>query len=273
MIRIATIARNAEHSPNMQGKDLAILESITEELLSQGISVTPVADNRLPAGTAAVCHMSRSSGTLELLLAAEESGIKVYNSAKSVGNCSRERFMAILNDAGIPQPEYSMVEHPEQLGSLHYPAWIKRGKGWSCHKEDVCYVTNADEAAARFCKMQERGITECIHTCHIEGDIVKFYGIGKDFFRYCYPDPAKSKFGLEGINGKPNGYTFSTGRMKELAQKAAEAVGLEIYGGDCIVTAEGEIFIIDINDFPSFSAIREEAAKEIARLITAGIKR
>ena len=37
--------------------------------------------------------------------------------------------------------------------------------------------------------------------------------------------------------------------------------------GDAIITPQGEIFIIDINDFPSFSAIRDIAAKEIATLI------
>ena len=53
---------------------------------------------------------------------------------------------------------------------------------------------------------------------------------------------------------------------------AAKTIGLEIYGGDCIVTADGEIFIIDLNDFPSFSAIRAEAAKEIATYITRTLK-
>ena len=100
---------------------------------------------------------------------------------------------------------------------------------------------------------------------HCTGDIVKFYGIGLDLFHYCYP--GNGKFGKEEINGTPQHYSFDTHMLKALAQKAAIAIGLDIYGGDAIITPQGEIFIIDINDFPSFSAIRDIAAKEIATLI------
>jgi glutathione synthase/RimK-type ligase-like ATP-grasp enzyme len=83
--------------------------------------------------------------------------------------------------------------------------------------------------------------------------------------QYCYP--GNGKFGKEKINGTPQHYRFDTHILKALAQKAAIAIGLDIYGGDAIITPQGEIFIIDINDFPSFSAIRDIAAKEIATLI------
>ena len=55
--------------------------------------------------------------------------------------------------------------------------------------------------------------------------------------------------------------------MKRTVFSAAESIGLEIYGGDCIVSEDGAIYIIDMNDFPSFSAIRDEAAGEIAEYI------
>ena len=55
--------------------------------------------------------------------------------------------------------------------------------------------------------------------------------------------------------------------MQRMVVKAAETIGLTIYGGDCIVDEKGNISLIDLNDFPSFSSVREEAAKEIARSI------
>jgi glutathione synthase/RimK-type ligase-like ATP-grasp enzyme len=55
--------------------------------------------------------------------------------------------------------------------------------------------------------------------------------------------------------------------MKEIVHSAAKATGLEIYGGDCIVDSKGGIFIIDLNDFPSFTAVRHEAAERIAQYI------
>ena len=42
---------------------------------------------------------------------------------------------------------------------------------------------------------------------------------------------------------------------------------LDFYGGDAIISDSGEIHIIDINDWPSFSICREEAAKAIADYI------
>ena len=49
-----------------------------------------------------------------------------------------------------------------------------------------------------------------------------------------------------------------------LTQEEIAAAGLDVYGGDCIVREDGTFCIIDLNDWPSFSRCREEAAKAIA---------
>ena len=56
-------------------------------------------------------------------------------------------------------------------------------------------------------------------------------------------------------------------KLKSIALLAARSIGVEIFGGDAIITPEGSIYIIDINDFPSFSAVRHEAAQAISNLI------
>jgi len=40
-----------------------------------------------------------------------------------------------------------------------------------------------------------------------------------------------------------------------------------VYGGDCIVSPDGEMRIIDFNDWPSFAPCREEASREIANRV------
>ena len=40
-----------------------------------------------------------------------------------------------------------------------------------------------------------------------------------------------------------------------------------IYGGDVIIGSDGIARLIDLNDWPSFSACREEAADAIAGLV------
>ena len=266
-MKIATIARDISHSPNMAANDAAILRCVADELRAKGLQVIEANEAELPDDSVAVCHMSRTPGLLERLKEAERCGVTVINSPTAVENCSRLNMMHKMKVAGIKQPPYCLIDERTPLESLRYPAWLKRADGWSIHCDDVCFVRNADEAKEAFDNMRSRGITEVVHCGHIAGDIVKFYGVGKGFFRHIYPDPEKSKFGLEKINGAPHRYPFSLDEMKSAVFSAAESIGLEIYGGDCIVCEDGAIYIIDMNDFPSFSAIRDEAAGEIAEYI------
>lgn len=264
---VATIARDTADSPNMQANDAAILEQIAVELRATGAETIATEDTVQLRDADIICHMSRSKKTLEVLQEAERQGIAVINSPGAVHNCSRSSFMEILEKAAIPQPPFKQITKEEELEGLPYPAWIKHSEGWSRHKDDVCFANTPQEAVRAFRAMQARGIDGCIHCGHVTGDIIKFYGVGRRYFHYSYPDPEKSKFGLEKINGAPHRYPFSLDEMKRTVFSAAESIGLEIYGGDCIVCENGAIYIIDMNDFPSFSAIRDEAAGEIAEHI------
>ena len=76
-----------------------------------------------------------------------------------------------------------------------------------------------------------------------------------------------SKFGLEVINGTAKGIPFDEAQLRLLCHKAAEVLNIHIYWGDCIVSEDGVMRIIDFNDWPSFAPCREEAAPNIARRI------
>ena len=60
--------------------------------------------------------------------------------------------------------------------------------------------------------------------------------------------------------------------MKHICQQAADTLDVRIYGGDCIVSPEGDIRIIDFNDWPSFAPCRNEAAPHIAKAVLTAIK-
>lgn len=271
MIKVATIARNTADSPNMAANDAAILERVTALLRECGANVAAIGEEEeIPRGTQVVCSMSRTAATIERLKRAEQQGVIVINPTTAVENCSRKQFMEILRRNGIPQPAYSIINGAAGLTSECYPCWIKKANGWSNHKDDICYAQNSNEATRAIEQMAQRGIKEFILMQHCTGDIVKFYGIADRLFHYSYP--GSGKFGHEEINGAPKHYTFDAAALKDIAHRAARAIGLEIYGGDAIITPQGEIFIIDINDFPSFTAVREAAAAEIAQLITSKTK-
>lgn len=267
-MKIVTIARNPENSPNMVANDAAILECVTKELTSMGAEVIAIGEqDEIPEDTDAVCHMSRSPQVLQKLKDAKRHGINVVNPPVAVENCSRTKVMEILESNGTPQPIFRIINDENDLASLPFPAWIKRGEGWSCHKDDISFAHNCEDAIRAINGMRQRGIESFVYTAHCKGDIVKFYGVGNRYFTYCYPDAGKTKFGLEKINGETKHYPFDAERMHRIVAEAAKAVGLKVYGGDCIVDRNGGISVIDLNDFPSFSSVRNEAAKEIADII------
>ena len=271
-MKIVTIARNPDNSPNMVANDAAILDCVAKELTSMGAEVVAIDENaEIPKDTDMICHMSRSPKVLQKLTGAEKKGISAFNTAKAVKNCSRVATMQLLEKNNIPQPFFRIIEQEEDLTELPYPAWIKRGEGWSCHKDDVCFANDISKAKEAITDMRKRGINSFVYTSHCKGDIIKFYGVGDNYFTYSYPNAEKTKFGLEKINGEIKHYPFDADTMRKIVFDAAKAVGLSIYGGDCIVNEKGEISIIDLNDFPSFSSVREEAAKEIAKHIIRNI--
>jgi len=69
------------------------------------------------------------------------------------------------------------------------------------------------------------------------------------------------------INGIAKGIPFSVEELKIQSDKAAEALNVPIYGGDCVISADGTLRIIDFNDWPSFARCREEAGGKIAECI------
>lgn len=266
MIRVATIARNPLDSPNMTANDAAILGQIGVLLKKRGAEVVQIKENEdIPQGIGVVCTMSRTASMLQRLKDAEARGTRVINPTIAVERCSRRLFMEILSNSGIPQPKYKVIENSDELLDDYFPCWIKKADGWSNYKEDVTFAHTKDEAIAAIRQLESRGISLFIQMQHCQGDIIKFYGIGKHFFHYCRP--TTGKFGHEEFNGTQKNYTFDAEKLRKHAQTAAKAIGLVIYGGDAIITPEGDIFTIDLNDFPSFTAIREKAAKMIVKLI------
>ena len=119
----------------------------------------------------------------------------------------------------------------------------------------------------------DRNIPEAVVNKHLEGDLVKFYGVRHTgFFYWFYPSSdSHSKFGLEVVNGAARGIPFSEYELKSYCERASSVLNVPVYGGDCIISAEGEIKIIDFNDWPSFARCREEAGQQIAAYIAGRI--
>jgi hypothetical protein len=131
--------------------------------------------------------------------------------------------------------------------------WLKRGDVHAMQSADVVKVETKQHLERALEHFHCRQIEEILVQHHVAGDVIKFYGVGRDAFFY-------ARF-------VDSGKVLQAGALQDLAVRAAEAVELEIYGGDAVLTPEGSFVLIDLNDWPSFSPCCMAAARGIAGYI------
>lgn len=272
----AGIQRHTLFSPNHVGNDAAIFAAVVKNLEAEGHQVNIYTEQEFMARQLEeryLFSMIRSKAAVERLQKYEDKGCVVVNSGYGIENCTRERMTHLLLDGGVPHPKSLFIHTGDDMKEMDLsgfePCWVKRADFHAIHKEDVSYVRHAEELKDVLVEYALRGIERVVVNEHLEGDLIKFYGVnGTDFFYWFYPFEAKhSKFGLEKINGAPTGILFDLNGLRSICNQAAEVLKVDVYGGDAIVSAKGEIRIIDFNDWPSFAPCRKEAGKAIAQAI------
>ena len=272
LISIIGISRGSEYSPNHVDNDAAIYNKVVEELRKLGCKVDTFTEKDFVKNNVKgdiIFDMARDAATIQRLKELEDEGALVINSAYGIDNCVRKPMTELLLNHGVPHPASLIVKTDEEFPGSIFPCWLKRGNSHAMVREDVSYATNREEANAILADFRRRGIPEAVVNEHLQGDLIKFYGVhGTDFFYWFYPGPCShSKFGLEKINGEAKGIPFKVSDLKKYSDMAAEALNVPIYGGDCVVLPGGEVKIIDFNDWPSFARCRDEAGVKIAECI------
>jgi len=276
-IEILGIKRGKTFSPNHIGNDEAIFLLAMDALREQGCRVVVyseeefmlVPDIQLPLY---IVSMARDKEAIKRLQQLEKDGVTVVNSAFGVENCFRKNMTNLLVDNGIPYPESLIVSTAERefKGFAKPGVWIKRGDFHAIHKEDVTFAASEEEAKEILREYALRGIPDAVISKHLVGDLVKFYGVRHTpFFYWFYPyEQNHHKYAhYEEINGKLTYHKFDELRLKEVAIKAAEVLNVYIFGGDAIIDKDGNMQIIDLNDWPSFAPCRNEAAVYIAQVL------
>ncbi len=241
---IIAIRRDYIYSLEAEQKDRDILVAVIQQL---GGDIRMVDELKLTAQDEADIYLSmgRHPATLALLRACEKRGALVINCPDAVELCARKKVAQVMRENDIPMPP--------QRGKHGY--WLKRGDSKAQLDSDVVYCKDENELAVRKEEWRQRGICSSIESAHVEGDLIKFYGVGQHFFKWFYRSV------------KTEGYDFDANLLQAEAVRLARIIGIDVYGGDCVVNREGEISIIDFNDWPSFAACKEEAAQAIAQLV------
>lgn len=271
-LTIVGISRGSQFSPNHVDNDAAIFNEVVSHLREEGHTVNVMTEKAfVEEGIEAdyIFNMARARQTVERLKLLEEKGAKVINSGKGIDNCVRQTMTELLIGNGINHPRSYIVRTDKPFEPSNYPYWIKRGNAQAMVKADVVFVECREDAERVMADFRERNIPHAVVSEHLVGDLIKFYGVaGTDFFYTFYPnEQSHSKFGLEAINGAAKGYPFDKQALKRLSDKAASVLNVPIYGGDCVVDAQGVIRLIDFNDWPSFAPCRKEAGRAIATCI------
>ena len=168
-MKILMIQRAEQFSPNAVENDRAILEAVALRLSSRGHLVTQVDETLLASSLAAdkpdfIFSMARLPESLRLLQA---SGIKVVNAPQGVSQCSRRQVQAFMASLCIPYP----------AGSGLHGYWLKRADAAAQTADDVVYVPDLQALASAEAAMRARGIRDYLVCPHVEGDLVKFYGV------------------------------------------------------------------------------------------------
>ena len=255
--------RERAHSPGREGDDAEILRLAGKQLEAHGFLVTLMSPEDLDDGEApsGVFLMCERVPILERLAVLERRGVPHVNSTEAVFNTYRERMITRLAAARVPFIESRLVATTDVGVSAPLPVWVKRADVHNTQEGDVIFADTTARLRAALEGMAARGMTRAALQPHVEGDLVKFYGIGvappgggpPPWFRWFYHRD-------QVLAGHP----FDGAAFGRLVQRAATALGLEIYGGDAIVPPSGIPVLIDVNAWPSFALYREDAAERIA---------
>ncbi len=268
MRRAVALYRHPAYSPGRHlDNDRAILDAVVAEMTARGWDVGALGEREVAAGVLPeadlylnMCQGPDAARRLKELL---PDGALCVNPPDAVLACHRHRLVSRLLEAGIALPRTILfaTHGPDaEMPPAHlvtndgHPVWVKRGDVHAQRPADVVAVP-VPELRAAISGFAARGIESVALQAHVTGPVVKFYGvIGRRFFHW-YP----------AAGGPADSLSAAAVPLQDLAERAAGAIGLAVFGGDAVLATPDAPVLIDLNDWPSFAPVRHAAADAIAR--------
>jgi hypothetical protein len=264
------IYREWAHSPGRIDDDRIILERVGAAMVARGFRVELVAPEvEFDTDFANVFVMCERGPILDRLRNAEKTGAIIVNSPDAIRNSYRHRMIELFARHGVSAPASQIVASDARTPRPPRGVWVKRYDFHATEPHDVIYAATEEGWREALHGFAERGIPYVVAQEHVPGDLVKFYGV-RDAMA-----PAEANW-FEWFYHRDKsmlGYSFEALDLRRAAFGAAAALGLEIFGGDAIIQADGEPVIVDINAWPSYARYRDHAAQAIADLLTERFQR
>jgi len=260
--RAVGVYREPEYSPGRIADDAAILDAVLAELAREGVETSAIEAAAFGASPIPSAHlvlaMCQGESALKRLAEVEQAGAIAINSALAIRNCYRDLLAPGLARAGVPAPAGALVPTAPALDlrvlagvDLSSPVYIKRGDLHALAADDVQWAIGRADLENKLARFARRGIRFAYVQQEFRGRVVKFYGVsGGAYFSALSDDGEIPEAAVR--------------ELSEAAAKAAQVLGLEAWGGDAVLSS-GRFAIIDFNDWPSYSRVRGQAARAIAR--------
>jgi hypothetical protein len=263
------IYREPEFSPGRHvSNDAKILRLVSRALEREGVAVQLAtleeARNEwkkadlifsMCQGPDAVAEITEWKRKGALVLNDPEASRRTYRD--SLCSTLREKQLGFPHSEFIPTDATGPLLEPYRswFEGTNGGGWIKRADVHATQTGDVVRVERWQDLNSALGKFRTRGMKQVVFQKHCEGDEVKFYAVnGKRLFWPYYPKECE-------------GHPFDERMLRTIADRAAQALGLTIYGGDAIISVDGDITLIDLNDWPSFAPCRGAAAGAIAKYL------
>jgi glutathione synthase/RimK-type ligase-like ATP-grasp enzyme len=258
------IFREREHSPGRESDDAEILRLTAKSLEARGFQVTLKTSDDVMDATdvprAGIFLMCEQPRIIDYLRALETKGVLHVNSPLAVLNTYRDRMIGQLAEANVPFIESRLVATDSRAEAVAFPVWVKRADVHNTQEGDVVFAETPGAVQQALDALAHRGLERAVIQPHLAGDLVKFYGVGGGgpdggpaWFRWFYHKDQRVA-----------GHSFEARTLARIVRRAATALGLEVYGGDAIVTPAGDLVLLDVNAWPSFALYRDEAGERIA---------
>jgi len=274
-MQVLGVFREKEFSNKAVEADRAILEEVLQWLeshLLEEVEVTRLTPKQfLKSDWDGDLILSMAQGQSVLDKLESHPAVKI-NSVSAIRNCMRSRLVRYLLSENIPCPpskeifldsfqtDQSLFSENGKSLSLQKGLWLKRGDFHALDDQDVLYAPNEKVAFQALKQFQKRGVTSVLIQEHVHGHVLKFYATANGFFSFRWME---GSFRGEIVPDK-NPPVFNQEFFKSQIIEISKLLGLEVFGGDAVITSSGQVFFIDINDWPSFRTCRNEASHAIA---------
>lgn len=221
------------------------------EMIDSERTSAVIGDEGWLRGLDLVVARGRSWSLLCLLALAEIRGVRTVNTKASIGWVHNKAEMSVrLATAGLPIPRTyigTLGQLQRQIPTADYPVIVKPIFGDNCRglrlAETPAHLVDAWTEPVMLAQ-------PFLATVSARGYDLKLYGIGDAVWAVRKPSCLGHTVDDAG-DAEP---LVATSELTALGRRCGRLFGLELFGVDCVETAQGPV-VIEVNDFPNFTAV------------------